>query len=176
MGAAELVYNIWMLFEISSQDASSMYIGFTTLKLLITLGIMIAACAFKEKALPFAGPAIMLHKLVAFVLVLQSEAEEVADENFDRKMYAISGYTYVLIVLCFLSMRPKVDLFVTIPLAYFVSYVFVKRGYSEDDSNMACFTNPKNFVESTLLKIYGHQILVCVFWFVVKKNKVSSFL
>ena len=142
VGVAELVYNIWMLFEISSQDASTLYIGFTTLKLLITLGIMIAACLFKERALPYAGPAIMLHKLIAFVLVLQSEAEEGADENFDKKMYANSGYTFVLIVLCFLSMRPKVDLFVTIPMAYFVSYVFVKRGYSEDNGNMACFTNP----------------------------------
>ena len=176
MAVWEVAYNVILLFRITNEDASAKYIALTTIKLLITLGLIVATWFLKERMLPFVGPLVMLHKFISFVFVLQSEAEEGADENFDRKMYAISGYTHVLIVLCFLTMRPKVDLFVTIPMAYIVAYVFLKRGYSEDEGNMACFTNPQDFFSSSLQKIYLHLFLVFVFWFVLKRNKVNAFL
>ena len=91
MGVFDLAYNIVMLFRITNDDASDTYLALTSLKLLITFGMMIAAWRLKERCLPFAGPSIMLHKIIAFFLVLQSEAEEGADKNFDKKMYANSG-------------------------------------------------------------------------------------
>ena len=73
-------------------------------------------------------------------------------------------------------MRPKVDFFVTIPLALGVNIVQTKASYSVEDGNMDCFKDPETFVAYKLVRYNGLILIVCIAWWMIKKHKVNNFL
>ena len=67
----------------------------------------------------------MIHKFFTYYLDIYSGAEAGSDEQYDTKQYAESALIYIIVVFGTVSMRPKVDIFVTLPLALGVNIVYV---------------------------------------------------
>ena len=73
-------------------------------------------------------------------------------------------------------MRPKVDFFVTIPLALGANIMQVQASYTAEDGNMDCFKDPENFAAYKLVRYNGLILIVCIAWWMIKKHKVNNFL
>lgn len=157
-------------------DLSVRYFAFTALEVIVSLSLVLLARLIRERVLPAVAPLFMIHKIFTYYLDHYSGAEAGSDEQYDTKQYAESALIYIFAVFGAVSMRPKVDFFVTLPLALGINIVHVKASYTQEDGNMDCFTDPENFTAYKLVRFNCLILIVSITWWVIKKHKVNNFL
>ena len=85
-------------------------------------------------------------------LHLKQETSYEADSIVEKKSYADHALILEILIFSTIPMKPKVDIFTTIPLSLLANFLFVRASYTIEDENMACFADPQNFADSKLLK------------------------